>query len=219
MRLTPTCATPQNNQSALSHDAQSCCFGVSMNQYMHGHVSVYFSSRQHSHGNASHTLLSFCLRVIKYVPFSAFKACHPKIKTFYFAAENVDDMSRWVNEAFIAVLHTPQTFKPILSANWIPLLIDCPLCLKQSSFVSLLVNQLNTHTRTHTLVWDVSLDVELLCVSAVVLPHRWLSRLSMAVAGYSEQQEKMRQDQGEISHSLCSRCCKNFFSCYRSTVI
>lgn len=26
--------------------------------------------------------------------FSAFKACHPKIKTFYFAAENVDDMSR-----------------------------------------------------------------------------------------------------------------------------
>lgn len=94
MRLTPTCATPQNNQSALSHDAQSCCFGVSMNQYMHGHVSVYFSSRQHSHGNASHTLLSFCLRVIKYVPFSAFKACHPKIKTFYFAAENVDDMSR-----------------------------------------------------------------------------------------------------------------------------
>lgn len=150
MRLTPTCATPQNNQSALSHDAQSCCFGVSMNQYIHGHVSVYFSSRQHSHGNASHTLLSFCLRVIKYVPFSAFKACHPKIKTFYFAAENVDDMSRWVNEAFIAVLHTPQTFKPILSANWIPLLIDCPLCLKQSSFVSLLVNQLNTHTHTHT---------------------------------------------------------------------
>uniref|UniRef100_A0AAX7TFZ6 Connector enhancer of kinase suppressor of Ras 2b n=1 Tax=Astatotilapia calliptera TaxID=8154 RepID=A0AAX7TFZ6_ASTCA len=53
----------------------------------------------------------------------AFKACHPKIKTFYFAAENVDDMSRW------------------------------------------------------------------------------LSRLSMAVAGYSEQQEKMRQDQDYWSES------------------
>uniref|UniRef100_A0A8C4IYK2 Connector enhancer of kinase suppressor of ras 2 n=1 Tax=Dicentrarchus labrax TaxID=13489 RepID=A0A8C4IYK2_DICLA len=51
----------------------------------------------------------------------AFKACHPKIKTFYFAAENVDDMSRW------------------------------------------------------------------------------LSRLSMAVTGYSEQ-EKIRQDQGEINY-------------------
>ncbi|XP_035768583.1 connector enhancer of kinase suppressor of ras 2-like [Neolamprologus brichardi] len=36
---------------------------------------------------------------------------------------------------------------------------------------------------------------------AVVLPHRWLSRLSMAVAGYSEQQEKMRQDQDYWSES------------------
>lgn len=35
----------------------------------------------------------------------------------------------------------------------------------------------------------------------IILPHRWLSRLSMAVTGYSEQ-EKIRQDQGEISHRL-----------------
>uniref|UniRef100_A0A670I925 Connector enhancer of kinase suppressor of Ras 2 n=1 Tax=Podarcis muralis TaxID=64176 RepID=A0A670I925_PODMU len=27
----------------------------------------------------------------------AFKACHPKIKSFYFAAEHLDDMSRWLN--------------------------------------------------------------------------------------------------------------------------
>uniref|UniRef100_A0A8B9JTE9 Connector enhancer of kinase suppressor of Ras 2b n=1 Tax=Astyanax mexicanus TaxID=7994 RepID=A0A8B9JTE9_ASTMX len=27
----------------------------------------------------------------------AFKACHPKIKSFYFAADNVDDMNRWDN--------------------------------------------------------------------------------------------------------------------------
>lgn len=41
------------------------------------------------------------------------------------------------------------------------------------------------------------------CVISVILPHRWLSRLSMAVAGYSEQ-EKMRQEQGEISHRAFS---------------
>ncbi|XP_067348480.1 connector enhancer of kinase suppressor of ras 2-like isoform X2 [Channa argus] len=33
----------------------------------------------------------------------AFKACHPKIKTFYFAAENVDDMSRWLSRLNMAV--------------------------------------------------------------------------------------------------------------------
>ncbi|KAH0513369.1 Connector enhancer of kinase suppressor of ras 2 [Microtus ochrogaster] len=27
----------------------------------------------------------------------AFKACHPKIKSFYFAAEHLDDMNRWLN--------------------------------------------------------------------------------------------------------------------------
>uniref|UniRef100_A0A672T0Y1 Connector enhancer of kinase suppressor of Ras 2 n=1 Tax=Sinocyclocheilus grahami TaxID=75366 RepID=A0A672T0Y1_SINGR len=27
----------------------------------------------------------------------AFKACHPKIKSFYFAADGVDDMNRWLN--------------------------------------------------------------------------------------------------------------------------
>lgn len=26
--------------------------------------------------------------------YSAFKACHPKIKSFYFAAEHLDDMNR-----------------------------------------------------------------------------------------------------------------------------
>ena len=26
--------------------------------------------------------------------FSAFKACHPKVKSFYFAADGVDDMNR-----------------------------------------------------------------------------------------------------------------------------
>ncbi|XP_061659718.1 connector enhancer of kinase suppressor of ras 2-like [Syngnathoides biaculeatus] len=33
----------------------------------------------------------------------AFKACHPKIKSFYFAAENVDDMSRWLSRLSLAV--------------------------------------------------------------------------------------------------------------------
>uniref|UniRef100_UPI003AB0554A connector enhancer of kinase suppressor of ras 2-like n=1 Tax=Centroberyx gerrardi TaxID=166262 RepID=UPI003AB0554A len=33
----------------------------------------------------------------------AFKACHPKIKSFYFAAENVDDMSRWLSRLSMAV--------------------------------------------------------------------------------------------------------------------
>ncbi|XP_061558131.1 LOW QUALITY PROTEIN: connector enhancer of kinase suppressor of ras 2-like [Phycodurus eques] len=33
----------------------------------------------------------------------AFRACHPKIKTFYFAAENVDDMSRWLSRLSTAV--------------------------------------------------------------------------------------------------------------------
>ncbi|XP_058482768.1 connector enhancer of kinase suppressor of ras 2-like isoform X2 [Solea solea] len=33
----------------------------------------------------------------------AFKACHPKIKTFYFAAENVDDMSRWLSRLSMVV--------------------------------------------------------------------------------------------------------------------
>lgn len=34
-----------------------------------------------------------------------------------------------------------------------------------------------------------------------VISHRWLSRLSMAVVGYLEP-EKIRQEQGEISHRL-----------------
>lgn len=33
----------------------------------------------------------------------AFKACHPKIKTFYFAADDVDDMSRWLSRLSMAV--------------------------------------------------------------------------------------------------------------------
>nr|XP_046162165.1 connector enhancer of kinase suppressor of ras 2-like isoform X2 [Oncorhynchus gorbuscha] len=33
----------------------------------------------------------------------AFKACHPKIKSFYFAADNVDDMNRWLSRLTMAV--------------------------------------------------------------------------------------------------------------------
>ncbi|KAM4796700.1 connector enhancer of kinase suppressor of ras 2 isoform 3-T3 [Rhinophrynus dorsalis] len=32
----------------------------------------------------------------------AFKACHPKIKSFYFAADNLDDMNRWLSRANLA---------------------------------------------------------------------------------------------------------------------
>ncbi|KAG7280225.1 hypothetical protein CRUP_037586 [Coryphaenoides rupestris] len=32
----------------------------------------------------------------------AFKACHPRIKSFYFAAENVDDMVRWLSRLSMA---------------------------------------------------------------------------------------------------------------------
>ncbi|KAM8835317.1 connector enhancer of kinase suppressor of ras 2-like isoform 2-T2 [Synchiropus picturatus] len=41
----------------------------------------------------------------------AFKACHPKIKTFYFAAENVDDMSRWLSRLSMAVAGFSNTEK------------------------------------------------------------------------------------------------------------
>uniref|UniRef100_H3D2J6 Connector enhancer of kinase suppressor of Ras 2 n=1 Tax=Tetraodon nigroviridis TaxID=99883 RepID=H3D2J6_TETNG len=41
----------------------------------------------------------------------AFKACHPKIKTFYFAAENVDDMSRWLSRLSMAVAGYPEQEK------------------------------------------------------------------------------------------------------------
>uniref|UniRef100_A0A6Q2XFB8 Connector enhancer of kinase suppressor of Ras 2b n=1 Tax=Esox lucius TaxID=8010 RepID=A0A6Q2XFB8_ESOLU len=33
----------------------------------------------------------------------AFKACHPKIKSFYFAADNMDDMNRWLSRLTMAV--------------------------------------------------------------------------------------------------------------------
>ncbi|XP_044139899.1 connector enhancer of kinase suppressor of ras 2 isoform X2 [Bufo gargarizans] len=32
----------------------------------------------------------------------AFKACHPKIKSFYFAADNLDDMNRWISRVNLA---------------------------------------------------------------------------------------------------------------------
>ncbi|KAM8976262.1 connector enhancer of kinase suppressor of ras 2 isoform 3-T3 [Pelodytes ibericus] len=32
----------------------------------------------------------------------AFKACHPKIKSFYFAADNLEDMNRWLNRVNLA---------------------------------------------------------------------------------------------------------------------
>ncbi|CAM4668709.1 unnamed protein product [Leuciscus chuanchicus] len=39
----------------------------------------------------------------------AFKACHPKIKSFYFAAENLDDMNRWLSRMnMAATAHSEQ---------------------------------------------------------------------------------------------------------------
>ncbi|XP_051733245.1 connector enhancer of kinase suppressor of ras 2 isoform X1 [Ctenopharyngodon idella] len=39
----------------------------------------------------------------------AFKACHPKIKSFYFAADNLDDMNRWLSRLnMAATAHTEQ---------------------------------------------------------------------------------------------------------------
>ncbi|XP_036444705.1 connector enhancer of kinase suppressor of ras 2 [Colossoma macropomum] len=39
----------------------------------------------------------------------AFKACHPKIKSFYFAADNVDDMNRWLSRLnMAAAAHSEQ---------------------------------------------------------------------------------------------------------------
>ncbi|XP_051956238.1 connector enhancer of kinase suppressor of ras 2-like [Xyrauchen texanus] len=39
----------------------------------------------------------------------AFKACHPKIKSFYFAADNVDDMNRWLSRMnMAATAHSEQ---------------------------------------------------------------------------------------------------------------
>ena len=81
----------------------------------------------------------------------------------------------------------------------------------------MLVKQVDTNTdrhtetlmHTHTQAQDVLMGVNLPCVMTLILPHRWLSRLSMAVAGYSEQ-EKICTDQGEFSH------CKTFVVCYRS---
>ncbi|XP_075445463.1 connector enhancer of kinase suppressor of ras 2 isoform X2 [Ascaphus truei] len=38
----------------------------------------------------------------------AFKACHPKIKSFYFAADNLDDMNRWLNRVNMAAAGYPE---------------------------------------------------------------------------------------------------------------
>uniref|UniRef100_A0A9J8A5X2 Connector enhancer of kinase suppressor of Ras 2b n=1 Tax=Cyprinus carpio carpio TaxID=630221 RepID=A0A9J8A5X2_CYPCA len=39
----------------------------------------------------------------------AFKACHPKIKSFYFAADNMDDMNRWLSRLnMAATAHSEQ---------------------------------------------------------------------------------------------------------------
>lgn len=39
----------------------------------------------------------------------AFKACHPKIKSFYFAADNLDDMNRWLSRMnMAATAHSEQ---------------------------------------------------------------------------------------------------------------
>uniref|UniRef100_A0AAV2L518 PH domain-containing protein n=1 Tax=Knipowitschia caucasica TaxID=637954 RepID=A0AAV2L518_KNICA len=34
----------------------------------------------------------------------AFKACHPKVKSFYFAADGVDDMNRWLSRLNMAAV-------------------------------------------------------------------------------------------------------------------
>lgn len=143
------------------------------------------------------------LHIIKLLSFSAFKACHPKIKTFYFAAENIDDMSRWVYKALISELH-PQCHnkRPIVHKlnfpTWLPTLFE-------TEWFCMVTGEKEKHTHEQDHVFFV-----LECVTNVFLPHRWLSRLSMAVAGYSEQ-EQMRQDQGEISHRACSSSCRNLF--------
>lgn len=50
----------------------------------------------------------------------AFKACHPKIKTFYFAADDVDDMSRWLSRLSMAVAgaYTEQEKNPQDQDYW-----------------------------------------------------------------------------------------------------
>lgn len=96
---------PHHKQSGSFYDANSRCF-VSPWMTICAMVPVYLGRPLYSHVNVRYTCLLLCSHVIKYTPgfpFSAFKACHPKIKTFYFAAENVDDMSRWVNEAVIVM--------------------------------------------------------------------------------------------------------------------
>ncbi|KTF86086.1 hypothetical protein cypCar_00025961 [Cyprinus carpio] len=41
--------------------------------------------------------------------YCAFKACHPKIKSFYFAADNMDDMNRWLSRLnMAATAHSEQ---------------------------------------------------------------------------------------------------------------
>ncbi|KAM4541378.1 connector enhancer of kinase suppressor of ras 3-like isoform 1-T1 [Fundulus diaphanus] len=39
----------------------------------------------------------------------AFKACHPQVMMFYFAAENHDDMNLWLNKLGLASIHYEQT--------------------------------------------------------------------------------------------------------------
>ncbi|XP_017393228.2 interactor protein for cytohesin exchange factors 1 isoform X1 [Cebus imitator] len=41
----------------------------------------------------------------------AFKISHPQIKTFYFAAENVQEMNVWLNKLGLAVIHRESTTK------------------------------------------------------------------------------------------------------------
>ncbi|KAG8522429.1 Interactor protein for cytohesin exchange factors 1, partial [Galemys pyrenaicus] len=41
----------------------------------------------------------------------AFKVSHPQIKTFYFAAENVQEMNVWLNKLGLAIIHQESTTK------------------------------------------------------------------------------------------------------------
>ncbi|KAL1006222.1 hypothetical protein UPYG_G00069450 [Umbra pygmaea] len=50
---------------------------------------------------------------------NAFKACHPKVKSFYFAAEGVDEMNRWLNRLNLAVgRYTGRQRTPLQQDYW-----------------------------------------------------------------------------------------------------
>lgn len=65
---------------------------------------------------------------------SAFKACHPKVKSFYFAADGVDDMNR-----YNSMMQVQQNTK--LAAGWQESTIMLYLSTKQYGFYLLCSNE------------------------------------------------------------------------------